>query len=132
MESFGISLCDAVYLKNKFGRKDAGLWKIPRFTDLHPGQAWPLHYLGFDMHSWFPVLQGEHAVKYYTKEELREVGVFNDLNPAPAIGRIPVGVDATLFETLKAKSGLFKPIFNPKFRIMFSMEKEMTRLVMMS
>jgi len=132
VESFGISLCDAVYVKDKFGPVGKSRWKIPRFGDLHPAHAWPLHYLGFDMHRWFPPLQGQHAIKYYTRDELKEDDAFKDLNPPPAIGKIPLGMDELLRDTLRQKQTKKAIEFNPKFRIMFSMQKEKTRLWVMS
>lgn len=130
LESYGISLCDAVYIKERFCPVGNGRWNIPRFADLHPGHAYPLHFLGCDINGWFPELQGEHSIKYYTREELKQNGAFMDLNPPPAIGNIPIGIDRTLKALLERK--MVKPsAFNPKFRIMFSRKKEMARVWVM-
>jgi len=130
VESFGCSIANASFLKetyyDKRTRNNKPTWKIPSFYDLHPVCAMPLHYLGYlDSSKWFPFdqsLNKDKSIKFYTGEEIENDSNWKELIQRGAIGRIKLENSEITSEIQQTPSSL--PVFNPKFRIVFSIKRK--------
>jgi len=127
VESYGMSLCSAVHLKDNYF---APKWKSPRFSELHPSHSFPLHAIGEpDLYDWDSYRCKGGEIRYYTFEEIDLDIHFADLTPPPKIGYVSGKGREEALALLQANS---QPVFNPKFRIMFSFEKQKTIIRLLS
>lgn len=133
---YGMSFCPSTFIRKNFWPAKASInqkVKIPRFEDLHPHQAAPLvdiicnllhnninHVFSF----WGDEMIRNFEPKFYTKMEVEDSDHWNEVLPRPSIGYVP-GLD---IDKLLPLSKDQEVQFSPKYRVMISKEKLISRL----
>ena len=127
IEHFGCSIANAKAIKKYFYSevRQKKKFKTPAFGDLHPDLAMPFHFLvGLPFEHWYPFMsdqQKKEELHFYSGEELKQGAGWEDIAPLAKIGYIIHANKKFINPSLLEDN---KPSFNPKFRIVFSYEKE--------
>lgn len=139
IETFGISFTSAYYLYKKYYLKDiegTRKWQIPSFNDLHPIHARPIHEITsligdkkfetkIEREISKKMNRNSKEIKYYNQKELLQNPDWSDLTPFHAIGRTSLDRDV---DKILGSSKDRKETFNPKFRIMISINDIKTQI----
>ena len=92
---------------------------------MYPDLAMPFHFLvGLPFEYWYPFMsdqQKKEELHFYSGEELKQELGWEDMAPPAKIGYITHSNKKLISPSLFEGS---LPSFNPKFRIVFSYEKE--------
>jgi len=136
-DQYGCSFVPAQYIKDNFQnkkktRQGTTSWVIPNFYDLHPNIATPFHIL-FDLNKEsllldicnVPFVEGQE-IKFYSRDEIYDDLQWKNLAPPPSIGRITP--NAKEYGKMKTELSSKQHQFNPRFRIMLSVEKRETAI----
>jgi hypothetical protein len=122
IQELGCSLHPAALLKKDYSNSLTGKLSIPNFYDLHRKMAIPFSRL-FCTIGTTRILEETNtplsAIEFHTEEDLTDPDYWQDLAPSAAIGRIPLSEEPRFTESPAATA----TSFNPRFRILLSMER---------
>lgn len=137
-ELFGCSIAEAYRIKAQYcysapkGKKST--WILPDFSSIHTSLAFPFHYLACnDFYNWHDQIELQKAggsLKLYTVDELLADTQWKNMFPGAKIGFIPEK-ERRLTDDISENESQASS-FNPKFRMIISMQKLGSKLVRMS
>jgi len=130
---YGLTCCPAKYIKANYFQKEASLRKrrnsIPKFEQLHPGEAIPLFSLiqVLRMGSIIePIKKGIEdksiSLKFYSRKELIDRYPYENITPLMKVSGIPNLTDLESGEPQIKRKIKKKEGYNPKYRILFALD----------